>query len=69
MQNEIELRERGKEALFKALEAGCQMVLKLRKLDAEWKSIMMRLVEDTIRDYSRMEEYTKERLNEVELSQ
>ncbi len=66
MQNEIESREKGKESLFSALETGCNMVMKLKKLNKELKPIMLKLIREALQDYSSMDEYAKQQISDME---
>lgn len=58
-------REKGRETLTIALESACNVVLKLRKLNREWDSIMHQLVYDALKDYSNMEAYTDEQISNL----
>ncbi|XP_065216977.1 leucine-rich repeat-containing protein 49 [Planococcus citri] len=64
-QSEIMSCEKGREALRSALESACNMVLKLRKLEREWKPIMYELVTNTMKDYCDVNSYMKKQISNL----
>ncbi|XP_046661614.1 leucine-rich repeat-containing protein 49-like isoform X2 [Homalodisca vitripennis] len=66
-QEDMLWRHKGKAYLGTLLDQTCSAVIKLRMLDEQWSTILRELVRDTLVDYSTLDAYMKQCMNNLKL--
>lgn len=60
-------RHKGKTYLGNLLDQTCSAIVKLRELDDQWPSLLRERVRDTLVDYSTLDAYMKQCMNNLKL--
>ncbi|XP_054279143.1 uncharacterized protein LOC128997528 [Macrosteles quadrilineatus] len=66
-QEDMLWRHKGKNYLGTLLDQACSAIVKLRMLDQQWPTILRELVRDTLVDYSTLDAYMKQCMNNLKL--